>query len=72
MFNSRNLGALVVKQDPQVLEWEDARYGIQECLMVGSFTLLMVAKAATKPGFPPVPGLLPPSENLPHQSGRNR
>ncbi len=28
MFNSRNLGALVVKEDPHVQNWEDARYGI--------------------------------------------
>jgi hypothetical protein len=30
MFNSKNLGALIVKQDPQVVSWEDNRYGIQE------------------------------------------
>ena len=30
MFNSQNLGALVVKEDPHVNAWDDARYGIQE------------------------------------------
>jgi hypothetical protein len=30
MFESRNLGALVVKEDPHVKSWDDNRYGIQE------------------------------------------
>lgn len=29
MFNSRNLGALIVAEDPHVKSFEDARYGIQ-------------------------------------------
>ena len=29
MFNSANLGALIVKQDPEVKSWEDNFYGIQ-------------------------------------------
>jgi hypothetical protein len=37
MFNSRNLGALVVKEDPHVQNWEDARYGIQEMFIEESY-----------------------------------
>ena len=29
MFNSRNLGALIVKEDPHVVAWDDNRYAIQ-------------------------------------------
>jgi hypothetical protein len=28
MFDSRNLGALVVQQDPQMKDWNDSRYGL--------------------------------------------
>lgn len=37
MFNSQNLGALVVKEDPHVQNWEDARYGIQEMFIEESY-----------------------------------
>ena len=37
MFNSRNLGAMVVKQDPHVQQWEDVRYGIQEQFIEESY-----------------------------------
>ena len=37
MFNSRNLGAMVVKQDPHVQQWEDVRYGIQEMFIEESY-----------------------------------
>ena len=30
MFNSQNLGALIVKEDPHVVAWDDNRYGIQK------------------------------------------
>jgi hypothetical protein len=29
MFNSRNLGALIVDEDPHVKSWEDGQYNIQ-------------------------------------------
>ena len=29
MFNSRNLGALIVAQEPHVKSWEDGQYNIQ-------------------------------------------
>jgi hypothetical protein len=29
MFNSRNLGALIVDEDPHVKSWEDSQYNIQ-------------------------------------------
>jgi hypothetical protein len=29
MFEARNLGALVVQEDPHVKDWSDPRYGIQ-------------------------------------------
>ncbi len=37
MFNSRNLGAMVVKEDPHVKTWDDARYGIQEMYIEESY-----------------------------------
>ena len=37
MFNSRNLGAMVVKEDPHVQNWEDVRYGIQEMFIEESY-----------------------------------
>ncbi len=45
MFNSRNLGALVVKEDPHVQNWEDARYGIQEMFIEESYGLAMAASS---------------------------
>jgi hypothetical protein len=36
MFNSSQLGAMVVKQAPQVMSWDDNRYGIQETLWSAS------------------------------------
>ena len=29
MFNSKNLGALIVAEEPQVKSWEDGQYNIQ-------------------------------------------
>jgi hypothetical protein len=29
MFNSRNLGALIVAEEPHVKSWEDGQYNIQ-------------------------------------------
>jgi hypothetical protein len=29
MFNSRNLGALIVAEEPHVKSWEDGHYNIQ-------------------------------------------
>ena len=29
MFNSRNLGALIVDQEPHVNEWEEPQFGIR-------------------------------------------
>ncbi len=37
MFNSRNLGALVVKEDPNVRQWDDVCYGIQEMYIEESY-----------------------------------
>jgi hypothetical protein len=36
MFNSSQLGAMVAKQGPQVMSWDDNRYGIQEMLWSAS------------------------------------
>jgi hypothetical protein len=39
MFNRQNLGALVVKEDPHVVTWDDARYGMQEMTIEESYGL---------------------------------
>jgi len=55
MFNSRNLGALVVKEDPHVQTWEDARYGIQEMFVEESygFGIINEGQAIGSGGSPP-------------------
>ena len=37
MFNSRNLGALIVKDEPHVKSWDEPQYGIQNIGIEESF-----------------------------------
>ena len=56
MFNSQNLGALVVKEDPHVQNWEDARYGIQEMFIEESYGFGIINEGQRP--FRPLPYLL--------------
>jgi hypothetical protein len=42
MFNSKNLGALIVDEDPHVKSFEDNRYGIQEMSIEETYGLGIV------------------------------
>ena len=37
MFNSRNLGALIVDEKPQVKSWDEPQYGIQNMAIEESY-----------------------------------
>jgi hypothetical protein len=37
MFNSRNLGALIVKDEPHVKQWDEPQYNIQNIGIEESF-----------------------------------